>query len=89
MDKTSLSSWSNFFVQFFNECTLLIATWFLLNFTGFVPSPESRYGLAWGLLAMVLVCIAVNLCAMLLFLAYRAFKVVRARLRRAKARRVA
>jgi hypothetical protein len=62
-------------MEIFNECCLLISSYFLFLFTDFVPDVHTRYLIGWGFIGLQIFNIAVNWLCMI-FKVYQALRVI-------------
>jgi hypothetical protein len=62
-------------IEIFNECCLLLSSYFLFLFTDFVPSPTLRYTIGWGFIGLQVFNISVNWLCML-YKVYQALRVI-------------
>jgi uncharacterized protein YhhL (DUF1145 family) len=53
------------YLEIFNEYSILLATYHLFCFTGFVPDPEYQYQMGWSIIVFTILNMAVNVFIML------------------------
>ena len=66
-------------MEIFNECCLLVSSYFLFLFTDFVPDVKTRYQIGWAFIGLSIANIGVNWLCML-YKVYQAVKLIVRRL---------
>lgn len=54
-------------MEIFNECSIVILTYFLMGFTQVVPEYETRYQMGWAFIGFTLATISVHIFFLILF----------------------
>ena len=60
-------------MEIFNECCLLVSSYFLFLFTDFVPDVKKRYMIGWGFVGLQIFNIGVNWLCMI----YKVFEALK------------
>jgi len=60
-------------MEIFNECCLLVSSYFLFLFTDFVPDVKTRYMIGWGFVGLQIFNIGVNWLCMI----YKVFEALK------------